>query len=118
MYMNSWSPPHASTAKNATLDCIYDSLMHRRRVLVETTCRELFRNGTRQQLTIAAENIFAMIRRRLLWCPVYKAGSTNWMKNMVKLSQHSPQHISIMAAKKEWGQSNTLARYLKQRRAQ
>jgi hypothetical protein len=34
------------------------------------------------------------------------------MKNLVKLSHHSPQHIAIIAAKKQWGQSNTLARYI------
>jgi hypothetical protein len=46
--------------------------MHRRRSHVEFTCRETFTNGTRQRLTIEAEKIYVMIRRRLLWCPVYK----------------------------------------------
>jgi hypothetical protein len=93
------------------MDCIYDSIMHRRRNTVERSCQQMFTKDARSRLPIAAENIFAMIRRRLAWCPVYKAGSTNWMKNLVKLSHHSHQHIAMVAARKRFGQSNTLARY-------
>jgi hypothetical protein len=77
------------SAKNATLDCIYDSFMHRRRSHVEFTCRETFTNGTRQRLTIEAEKIYVMIRRRLLWCPVYKAShdSTSYLLSFRNDSQ-------------------------------
>jgi hypothetical protein len=84
--------------------------MHRRRNIVERSCQQFYPKDERSRLQIAAEKIFAMIRRRLAWCPVYKAGSTNWMKNLVKLSHHSPQHIAMVAARKRFGQSNTLAR--------
>ena len=48
--------------------------------------------------------------RRLVWCPVFKAATTNWMKNIPRLSRYSAQQVARLSKKKKNGQANTLAR--------
>ena len=90
------------------VSCAQDSEMFRRRTLIKTTCsknRELF-----EHQEIDAHRIFAMMTRRLVWCPVFKAASTNWMKNITRLSQYSAQQVAMLSMKKKNRQANTLAR--------
>merc|ERR1719273_1675459 len=53
-------------------DCAYDSEIFRRRVVVRNICkRNTDSLAERQRLN--PYKVFAMIPRRLVWCPVYKA---------------------------------------------
>ena len=64
----------------------------------------------RQQLN--PYKLFALIPRRLVWCPVYKAASTNWMKNIPRLMS-SPGQISNLTRKDGKNrQANVMARAL------
>ena len=88
--------------------CAYDSEMFRRRFLIKKTCsknKDIYENQN-----IDAFKIFAMMTRRLVWCPVFKAASTNWMKNIPRLSRYSAQQVARLSMKKKNGQANTLAR--------
>ena len=59
--------------------------MFRRRLVVGNACK---RNSDslaeRQHLN--PYKMFALVPRRLVWCPVYKAASTNWMHNLLQLA--------------------------------
>ena len=56
--------------------------------------------------------LFAMIPRRLVWCPVYKAASTNWMKNIPRLSSRPGTVANLTKADGRLRQVNVLARRL------
>ena len=56
--------------------------------------------------------IFAMIPRRLVWCPVYKAASTNWMKNIPRLMSSPGQISNLTNRDGKNRQANVLARAL------
>ena len=43
-------------------------------------------------------------------CPVYKAASTNWMKNIPRLSDMSVEKVAMLSRKNKNRQANTLAR--------
>ena len=36
-------------------------------------------------------NILVLKEKNLVWCPVYKSGTSAWMTNLVHLSQQSPK---------------------------
>ena len=36
---------------------------------------------------------------KLLWCPIFKAASTNWMKNIVTLSGYSKKDAKYLEKK-------------------
>ena len=38
-------------------------------------------------------------RYNLLWCPVFKAASTNWMKNIITLSDCTEEQTKLLEAK-------------------
>ena len=85
--------------------------MFRRRLVVGNACK---RNSDslaeRQHLN--PYKMFALVPRRLVWCPVYKAASTNWMKNIPRLMS-SPREISILTNRdRKNRQANVLARAL------
>ena len=88
--------------------CAYDSEMFRRRSLIKTACRKNEELYNKQE--IDAYRIFAMMDRRLVWCPVFKAASTNWMKNIPRLSRYSAEQVARISLKKKNRQANTLAR--------
>ena len=100
-------------ARNVTdvelVNCAYDSEMFRRRLLVKKSCTD-YRDDADDEQRINAHKIFAMVNRRLVWCPVYKAASTNWMKNIPRLSDMSVQKVAMLSRKKKNRQANTLAR--------
>ena len=56
--------------------------------------------------------LFAMIPRRLVWCPVYKAASTNWMKNIPRLMSSPRQISNLTNSDRKNRQANVLARAL------
>ncbi len=65
-----------------------DNEMEQRRRRLESTCAALPRFGLRYVLSAAVDSakLFVMPYRQLVWCPVYKAASTNWMLNIPLLS--------------------------------
>ena len=95
-----------NVTEDELVNCAYDSEMFRRRLLVKKTCLE---NKTYKD-EIDAYKIFAMVTRRLVWCPVYKAASTNWMKNIPRLSHYTAEQVARLNNKKKNRQANTLAR--------
>jgi len=82
--------------------CALDTEMQRRRNIVATTCKSL------RPKEVNAEKLFVLKQRRLVWCPVYKAASTNWMKNLPRLSGLSPNKVQKLA--RTHRQVNSLAR--------
>jgi len=48
--------------------------------------------------------------RQLVWCPVYKAASTNWMLNVAKLSNFSPFELQQLRLK--FVQPNQVAEFI------
>ena len=95
-------------SESEKVTCAYDSEMFRRRSLIKTACKknkDLYENQE-----IDAYRIFAMMDRRLVWCPVFKAASTNWMKNIPRLSRYSAEQVARISLKKKNRQANTLAR--------
>ena len=64
--------------------CTYDfKMFFRRRRLKEICMKHKHRY---KPSTIHPKRLFVMSDRNLLWCPVYKAASTNWMKNIPLLA--------------------------------
>ena len=97
-----------NVSEGEVVNCAYDSEMFRRRLLIKKTCSE---NKDRyNNMRIDAYKIFAMVTRRLVWCPVYKAASTNWMKNIPRLSHYTAEQVARQNMKKNNRQANTLAR--------
>lgn len=91
--------------------CAYDSEMFRRRLVVGNVCKRNSDSLAEKQ-HLNPFKMFAMIPRRLVWCPVYKAASTNWMKNIPRLMS-SPREISQLTNRdKKNRQANVLARAL------
>ena len=43
-------------------------------------------NQTRKPTIKSGEQLYLLWNKRLVWCPVYKAASTNWMFHMLYLS--------------------------------
>ena len=44
-------------------------------------------------------NLLVLKERNLVWCPVYKSGSSAWMKILVHLSNKSPEHKQRLLTK-------------------
>ena len=47
----------------------------------------------------AIGNLLVLKERNLVWCPVYKAGSSTWMKYLVHLSLKSPKEKEQLFAR-------------------
>ena len=48
---------------------------------------------------INANNLLVLKSRQLVWCPVFKAASTNWMKTIPTLSNYLPAQMQLMKLK-------------------
>ena len=48
---------------------------------------------------INASNLLVLKSRQLVWCPVFKAASTNWMKTIPTLSNYLPAQMQLMKLK-------------------
>ena len=44
---------------------------------------------------INASNLLVLKSRQLVWCPVFKAASTNWMKTIPTLSNYLPAQMQV-----------------------
>ncbi len=83
-----------------------------RRRRLSSVCAALPRFGARHVLSSAvdAAKLFVMPYRQLVWCPVYKAASTNWMLNIPLLSNFRPEELQ--ALRQAMGQPNEVARFI------
>ena len=87
-----------------------------RSILIRDHC------SSRQQAAAAAaheesplisERLLVMKYRKLVWCPVYKAASTSWMKLLPRLSNFSPMQLNaIKTHGKGINQPNDLAEFV------
>ena len=65
--------------------------MHKLQVSSDSILAELFRMPER----INASNLLVLRSRHLVWCPVFKAASTNWMKIVPTLSNYLPAQMQV-----------------------
>ena len=54
---------------------------------------------------INANNLLVLKSRQLVWCPVFKAASTNWMKTIPMLSNYLPAQMQVPANSEHIGAS-------------
>ena len=85
--------------------------MYRRRLVVRSGCKRSSDSLVEKQ-RLNPYKVFALIPRRLVWCPVYKAASTNWMKNIPRLMSSPRQISNLTNSDRKNRQANVLARAL------
>ena len=60
------------------------------------------RNKTESASIKTGDNLYVLPHKKLLWCPVFKAASTNWMYNLLPLAgldQEAINNIRLMFKK-------------------
>ena len=60
----------------------FSNLMTGRISLISKYCE----NQTRRPTIKSGEQLYLLWNKRMVWCPVYKAASTNWMFHLLYLS--------------------------------
>jgi hypothetical protein len=60
--------------------------LEKRRKILENHCRDLRQKGHRDAISNSINNVYFMKQKLLIWCPVFKAGSTTWFNNMVDMA--------------------------------
>ena len=53
----------------------------------------------RNNIACQVGHLLVLKERNLVWCPVYKSGSSAWMKILVHLSNKSPEHKQRLLTK-------------------
>lgn len=61
---------------------IFQSLMEERVSNIEQQCH----NKTLRPNIKTGDNLYVLPEQKLIWCPVFKAASTNWMYNLLPLA--------------------------------
>lgn len=78
-------------------DCVYGNEMQARLNRIKSVCE---RNpGIKNRSSLVTERFLIVKYRHLVWCPVYKAASTNWMVNLPSLTNFSPRDLDRMSLK-------------------
>ena len=67
---------------NQTQQNAFEGMMTERISRIESFCR----NKTVSATIKTGENLYVLPQKKLLWCPVFKAASTNWMYNLLPLA--------------------------------
>ena len=67
---------------NKTQQDIFDDLLNERISRTEKFCH----NKSLSANIKTGDNLYVLPHKRLLWCPVFKAASTNWMYNLLPLA--------------------------------
>ena len=67
---------------NQTSQDIFEDIMKERISRIEQFCR----NKTVSADIKTGDNLYVLPHKKLLWCPVFKAASTNWMYNLLPLA--------------------------------
>ena len=60
----------------------FQDLMEERTTRVDDHCR----NKLARANIKTGDNLYLLPSRKLIWCPVFKAASTNWMYNLLPLA--------------------------------
>ena len=55
--------------------------------------------NSRNNIACRVDHLLVLKERNLVWCPVYKSGSSAWMKILVHLSNKSPEHKQRLLTK-------------------
>ena len=77
------------TARMASEVTNIEGLMHARSRTVRKACRGL-KPMTANATRAAFKHLIFLRREGILWCPVFKAGTTTWLHNLLELSYLSP----------------------------
>lgn len=79
------------------MNCVYEREMLARRHTIRTKCETMPRQELHYSLTtfIDTGKLLVMPHRGLVWCPVFKAASTNWMINIPLLSNFTPKQLRV-----------------------
>lgn len=64
------------------------TLMKERRSLLQWRCGEM-RDSDEERFSYNFHNLFVLESRSVVWCPVFKASSSNWMSNLFEMSSLS-----------------------------
>ena len=67
---------------NETQQGIFEGIMKERISRIKKFCR----NKTERASIKTGDNLYVLPHKKLLWCPVFKAASTNWMYNLLPLA--------------------------------
>jgi len=90
-------------------------LMKRRINHKNICCQKIQEKNSRSNIKTAvkslADRVFVMQEYSLVWCPVFKAASTNWMKNIVHLANLGEMGEHALQ-KKYLNQENQQARHV------
>ena len=60
----------------------FDNIMSKRTSLLSEQCKSQMTRPTIK----SGEHLYLLWNKRLVWCPVFKAASTNWMIHLLYLS--------------------------------
>ncbi|TRY77323.1 hypothetical protein TCAL_13640 [Tigriopus californicus] len=88
--------------------CVYGNEMRARRHRIKTVCEG--HNGIRNRSELVTERFLIVKYRHLVWCPVYKAASTNWMVTLPSLTNFSPRDLDALSLK--YRSQNELAQFV------
>ena len=55
-------------------------------------CETLKKSHKLRDVTIDPENFLTVVDYNLTWCPLYKCGSSNWVRNVVMLATPALRH--------------------------
>ena len=77
------------------MSCVKDSfqaLLRERTKLLQSQCRG------RRMGSVNSNCLYALESQSLVWCPVYKAASTNWMHNLLHLAGKTEEEMNAILA--------------------
>ena len=84
----------------------FDKLMKQRTLQVERECQK----KTVKANIKTGENLYVLYDRKLVWCPVFKAASTNWMYNLLPLAGLDDEDIENLRRDYGYKHPNMVAR--------
>ena len=90
-------------------DELFEALMKQRVMILQDQCQQ--RNISSGPSIKTGENLYILYRQPpLVWCPVFKAASTNWMYNMLPLAGLDDQDIDDLRYDFGYKHPNLVAR--------
>lgn len=82
----------------------FTDMMHSREEHLQSSCHRIFfqqrKNPQQHRIPILrADHFYALPNLKFAWCPVFKAASTNWLHNLLRLAGLGPAQISELQLK-------------------
>jgi len=77
--------PSKHIGSSTSAPTIFESLMSARLKRIRNECARMKEMGELRDSWLLPENFITSTKHQLSWCPLYKAGSTSWMKMMLLL---------------------------------